>query len=111
MDAVHAQIAGPVMGGGRATLADRDDHGARLGPDLALVLVAGALTQIVQVRHRDRRQALVAGIAENTVSSLHEFLGCQTGQRAMQCVGMGEQEHVSARVDARKAGSRALGSA
>lgn len=61
------------------TLADRDGHGARLGPDLALVLVVGTLTQVVQVGHRDRHQALVAGIAEDAVSPLHKLFDCQAG--------------------------------
>ena len=64
VNAVHAQIAGPVIGGWRAALADRNRRWPSLGPDLALVSVAGALAQVVQMCHRDRRQALVASIAE-----------------------------------------------
>jgi len=62
-----------------ATLADRDGRGASLGPDMALLPVAGALTQVVQVSHRDRRQALVAVVAEDVVGPFHEFLGRQAG--------------------------------
>ena len=47
--------------------------------DLALVLVAGALSQVVQTSHRDRRQMLIAGIAEDAVGPFHELLGRQAG--------------------------------
>jgi len=46
---------------------------------MALLPVAGALTQVVQVSHRDRRQALVAVVAEDVVGPFHEFLGRQAG--------------------------------
>ena len=61
MHAVHAQVAGPVVGGRRAPLADGNGHRPGLGPDLALALIAGALAQVVQMRHRDRGQALHSG--------------------------------------------------
>ena len=77
MNGVHAQVAGPVIRRGCAALTDGDGHRPRLGPDLALALITGAMAQVVQMPHLDRRQALVAGIAKDKKGALHELLGGQ----------------------------------
>ena len=77
-----------------------------LGPDLALIALT--LAQVVQVRQRDPRQPLIANFPEQIEGTLHEeLLGSQPRQGAVQAIGMGEQERVSARVGARKTCARA----
>ena len=80
MHAVHAQVAGLVVGGRSASFTDGDSHRSRLGPDLAVPLITGAAAQVIQVRYRDYRQALVAGIVKDAIGALHELLGGQARQ-------------------------------
>src|SRR5450759_1377436 len=56
MHAVHAQVAGLIVGRWSAPLADRKAHGPGLGPAPAVALIAAALTQIVQMGYRERSQ-------------------------------------------------------
>ena len=56
--------------------------------------------------HRDPRQPFIAHVLEQFEGAFHEFLGSQSRQGAVQAIGMGEEQHVSARVGARKAGAR-----
>jgi len=48
---MRSQVARPVIGGRSAPRADGEGHRPGLGPDLSVALVAGALAQVVQVRH------------------------------------------------------------
>ena len=102
VDAIDAQVAGPVIWARRTALADLDRDRSRLGPHLALMLVAGALPQGVQMRHRDRRQALLTSFSEQAMRAFHELLGGQAGERAMQRVGLRQQAHVSTGVGQHK---------
>jgi hypothetical protein len=52
-------------------------------PNLPFMQVAWSLPQVVDVRHRDRRQSLIADIAKEAPRPLHELLGRQAGQCAV----------------------------
>ena len=107
MHAIHAQVAGLIVGRRRAAFADGDHHRPRLGLGLAQAPIAVLTSQVIQMRHRDLGQALVTSIAKDVMSALHELLGGQTRQGAVQGISIGEQTHVSARVGAGKAGAGA----
>ncbi len=53
MDAVDTDEAGAAVGGGRAALSDGHRIAFGLGPVRSGGLVAGLMTQVVQVAHRE----------------------------------------------------------
>ena len=71
MDAVHAPVARLVVGGRRASFAEGDRHRPGLSPDLAVTLITGALAQVIQMRHRDGGETLVADIAKDAIGPLY----------------------------------------
>ncbi len=94
VDAVDADEARTPLGGRSAALADGHAVPLGLGPHPALGLIAGLGAQVVQVRHRQVGQALVARIPVEGISALQQVHGGRSRQGAVQGVGLGQQGHV-----------------
>lgn len=95
MHAVDADEAGASVWGGRSALPDGDGIAAGLGPVGSGHLVAGLVTQVIQVCHGERGEPCIAGIAIDGIGALHQTLGGGAGQGVMQGIGLCEQLHVS----------------
>ena len=92
VDAVDADEAGQTVGLRGAALADGALHRMRLlrhGTPRALI--AGSAAQVVQMRHRDASQPLIAGIAKQSAGALGEFAGGRAGEIAVQGVEFGQR--------------------
>ena len=95
--AVDADEARPPLGGGGAALPDGNALPFGLGPVPALGLVAGLGTQVVQVRHRQPGQTLIAGIPIQTIGTLQQVHGGWPRQGGVQGVGLGQQRDIGGR--------------
>ena len=94
VNAVDADEPSASLGGRGAAFGDGSGLTLGLGPVKPLGPVAGLSAQVVQVRHRQTRQALVACIAVERIGALHDLLGGRSREGAMQCIGLGQQGHI-----------------
>jgi hypothetical protein len=62
------------------------------------------LAQVVQMPHRELRQAFVTGIAMDLDGALQQGAGGRPRQGVVQGIGLGEQGHILGRVGRGKAG-------
>jgi len=107
--AVDADEAGPALGCRRLAHADLGVlAGLGLGQQDALVAVARAVAQVVQVAHRDRAQPSESLIAEDIALAAQHAGRGRARQRAHGAVHIDQQRHVRGRV---QAGKRATGRA
>ena len=60
---VHPQVAGLALRIGTAPLADSHRRGPRPGVGKTAFPIARLLPQVIEMRHRDRRQPLILGLA------------------------------------------------
>src|SRR5205823_10507015 len=95
VDAVDANEAGAPIRGGSTAFANGYGVAPGLGPVQAGGLVAGLAAQVVQVRYREAREPLVAGIAKELPSALQQPFRGRPREGAMQRIGLREQLHVS----------------
>ncbi len=102
MSGIDAHKAGPSLGTGRFAHADRVAHRTGLGEGRALRLIAGALAQVVQVRHRQVRQTLAAGIVLVPVRPQQKVGNGRSADVFIGLIHLDEQPHVKGRVFARK---------
>ncbi len=94
MHAIYADVARHSVWLRCTAFADGNAGGARLAPVPPFVLVRCAPAQVVKVGNRDARQPFKARITKNQKSAFHELLGGGPGQRVMQHIYLGQQEHV-----------------
>ena len=78
MDGIDPQKARLTLGVGPASFANLRAHWARLVELAALASVADAVAQVVQVRHRDAGEALIADLCVNVVHPLADLFGARS---------------------------------
>ena len=83
LDGIDPQKARLTLGVGPASFANLRAHWARLVELAALASVADAVAQVVQVRHRDAGEALIADLCVNVVHPLADLFGARSGELAM----------------------------
>ena len=85
MDGIDPQKARLTLGVGPASFANLRAHWARLVELAALASVADAVAQVVQVRHRDAGEALIADLCrEAWYIRSQSLFGARSGELAMQ---------------------------
>jgi len=94
MHAVDADKARAPLGLRGLAYADRHRGGAGLVPLPAPIAIARSPAQVVQVRHRNTRQARVARIAVDLQGAHQQPLGGRPRERTVQRVGLGQHHHV-----------------
>ena len=100
---IDADEAGTIIGGGRATFSDRYAVALGFGPVPPPGRIALCPAQVVEMRHRDRGQAFIPGIAKDLDGALHQAAGGRPREGAVERIGLGQQRYVDRRELAGKA--------
>ena len=100
---VHAQVAGLALRIGTAPFADGHRDGPGLGVVQTAFAIARVLPQVVEVGHRDRRQALVFRLAVLPVFSFENAARGRTAQVLVRLIDGGQQFEIGAGVALREA--------